>query len=344
MPAMPVLPGRAGLLQDHLLVRAAAADAPEFVAAAARPGSGMLLAGRNAVETAVRLRRGHPELPILIDRRRYASRHPVPGVAPFDPDWTAVQRRLRTACVLTDSGFIDRSDTRSLRTVLGRARAAGQDVTAVLPLHTDWLRRDLDQLCQTVVDHGVPVAVVVEGPGDPLGVLRNLYGLTAVLALPVPVAVLGTGLSALGALAYGATWTAVGVRTHRRHLRPVTGAGPHRPVRALVDPALSMVSVQRIAASWAATQAERDWWSCECRICGGRTMDWMLTASALEADAHTVARLLDRRDALAALPVGSLRRQAWRAQCSAAGLHCQLLALAGVGWEPPRQLSSWQQL
>jgi len=47
-------------------VRAAAADAPEFVAAAARPGSGMLLAGRNAVETAVRLRRGHPELPILI--------------------------------------------------------------------------------------------------------------------------------------------------------------------------------------------------------------------------------------------------------------------------------------
>ena len=379
MSATPVLPGRAGILSDRLLVQTAADDAHDLALLADRPGSGLVLTGTNALRVARLLRRAHPRLPILTDRRRYAGRRRVTGVtgvAGFDRAWIETQRELRVASVLTDSGYIGRADVRALRAVLGQAGRAGPDVTAVLPLHADWLHHDLEQLCRLVADHGVPVALVLDRPSDPLGEIKTVYGLTALLGLPVPVALLGGDLSALGALAFGAAWAAFGVRSRPRHLHPVRdGAGrwggangsangsanraanraanestngpaggrPVGRVSALVDPALALVDVERIAAAWAATQDDPDW-VCDCTVCAGRTMDWMLIAGPLEANTHTVQRLLERRDRLASLPPGSLRRQSWRAQCASAEFQCRAMALAGVSWQVPRYLRHWQRI
>jgi hypothetical protein len=333
------------VLQDRLLVQATAEDARDVALLADHPGSGLVLTGKDALSAARSLHAINSTVPILIDRRRYAGRRRVPGVIGFDPGWIEAQRELRVASVLTDSGYVGRADTHSLRAVLGQASQAGPDVTAVLPLHTDWLHHDLAQLCQLVADHGVPVAVVLEHRGGPLSAIDQLYGLTTVLGLPVPVALLGSDVSALGALAFGAAWAAVGVRTGSRLLRPVTGAAeqPGGQVSALVDPALAMVNVQRIAAGWAATQDDLDW-ICGCSVCAGRTMDWMLVASRLEASTHTVERLLERRDGLVSLPPGSLRRQSWRAQCASAEFRYRAMALAGAAWDVPGYLQHWQRL
>jgi hypothetical protein len=346
MSVLPVLPGRAGLLHDRLLVQAGADDAAEALVLAEQPGSGIVLSGAGAVAAARRLERADrlTDVPLLIDRRRYAGRARARGTKRLDANWLDRQRELWVPTVLTDSGYIGAGDQAALRSVLHQAARAGPDVTAVLPLHTGWLDGDLRLLCDLIADNGVPVALVLEHARDPFGVLRVLYGLVTVLALPVPVALLSSDVSALGGLAFGASWTAVGVRSGLRHLYPLTGTGrPGQRVSALVDPALTMVGVERIAAAWAATPDDPDW-ACPCPTCRGRTLDWLLAAGRAEATAHTFDRLLHRRELLTQLPVGALRRQSWKAQCASAEFQYQALALAGVPWQVPRHLVFWQRL
>jgi hypothetical protein len=351
MSLLPLLPTGAGLLHDRLLVQAVARDAADAVRLTGHPGSGVVLSGHTSLDAARRLVTDRPGAVVLTDRRRYAGARRATGRDGVDLGWAEAQRELGLPGILTDSGYVGRGDAAALRAVLDGAARAGPDVTAVLPLHVAWLHDDLRLLCDEIADHGVGVALVLERSGDPLGVLKVLYGLVTVLALPVPVALLGGDVSALGALAFGAAWASVGVRGGRRHLSPASPASPAGGVPgpaggrigALVDPALSLVPVERIAARWALTPDDPGW-ACPCPVCRGRTIDRLLTAGRDEANAHTVDRLLARRDGLVSLPPGALRRQSWKAQCAAAAFQYQALALAGAGDEVPRHLAHWQRL
>jgi hypothetical protein len=246
--------------------------------------------------------------------------------------------------VLSDSGYIGQGDVGALIAILDNAVAAGQDVTAVLPMHTDWLRCDLMTLITEISVRRVPVALVLEHRDDPLGVLETIRGLVTLIRQAPNVALLCSDVSALGALAFGASWAAVGVRSSLRHLYPVSDGGFGRPngtPSALVDPALALIKVDKIAAGWAATPDDPAW-ACYCRICHGRTIDWLLFGTAHEANQHTFELLLDRRDGLTNLPAGPLREQSWRAQCASAAFQYEALALSGVAWGVPRFLRHWQ--
>jgi hypothetical protein len=109
---------------------------------------------------------------------------------------------------------------------------------------------------------------------------------------------------------------------------------------ALVDPALALIKVGKIAAAWAATPDDPVW-ACFCSVCHGRTLDWLLSATAEQANQHTFELLLDRRDGLMSLP-GPLREQSWRAKCASAAFQYEALALVGVAWDVPRFLRNWQ--
>ena len=334
------------LLEDALLVQCGADDAEEAVRLASRRGSGVVLSGKRALDTARRVRNSEGPVRLLVDRRRYAGARRVPGTERFTAGWLDAQRRLGCPVVLSDSGYVGEGDRPSLVGILEQAAAAGGDVTAVLPLHRAWLSRDLDLLRDEVAAHGVPVALVLEHRGDPMSVEGTVNGFVTLLRDPTPVALLSTDVSALGALAYGATWTAVGVRTSLRHLYPAEAGGFGRvdsTPSALVDPALALLKVGKIAAAWAATSDDASW-VCTCLTCGGRTLEWLLVASEHECNAHTFELLLDRRDRLVSAPLGAQREASWQAQCASAAFQYEALALAGVAWEVPRFLKHWRNV
>jgi hypothetical protein len=342
MSVLPVQPGRAGLLQDQLLVQASADAADIALSLANRSGSGVVLSGPQALTAGLRLANTGPAVPLLCDRRRYAGKSRVSGRAPFDSRWLDGQRRLNVPHVLSDSGYIGHGDLRALVTVLDQAVAAGDDVTAVLPIHTSWLRSDLTTFVSEISARHAPVALALEHRDDPLGVLETVHGLVTLIRQVPAVGLLCSDVSALGALAFGASWAAVGVRTSLRHLYPADGGFGRSDgmPSALVDPALALIKVGKIAAGWAAT-TDDPVWACGCTVCHGRTLDWLLSATAEQANQHTFELLLDRRDKLMNLP-GPLREQSWRAMCASAAFQYEALALAGVSWDVPRFLRHWQ--
>ena len=69
----------------------------------------------------------------------------------------------------------------------------------------------------------MPIALVLEHQKDPLSVLETVRGLVALIRQVPAVGLLCSDVSALGALAFGASWAAVGVRTSLRHLYPADG-------------------------------------------------------------------------------------------------------------------------
>ncbi|MQA85214.1 MAG: hypothetical protein GEV03_11470 [Streptosporangiales bacterium] len=335
-----------GQLTDGLLVQATARDL-DVLRLADRDGSGLVFSGEGAIAAARAARRRGFDRPVLVDRRRYAGNSRVRGTAPLSSRWLADQRDLGVTAVLTDSGYIGACDEEALTSVLGgaaSASAAGEAVTAVLPLHMRWLRGDLKKLIYEVLRHEVPVALVLEHPKDPLGTRVAVAGLIELLRTPAPVSLLSSDVSSLGAIAFGARWAAVGMRTNLRHLYPKTdsdrGWHPSGAHSALVDPVLSIVTVDKIFAAWAATP-DAPVWRCPCPTCHGRTLDWLQTASEVEVNAHTFELLMRRRDDLVRVEPGRLREQSWREACRHALYRYEELGLEGLGWDPPGFLKAW---
>jgi hypothetical protein len=232
-----------------------------------------------------------------------------------------------------------------MRALTGLTQAArmGEDVTAVLPLHKRWLREDVHVLITEIRRYGLSVALVLEDQNDPLGTRVAIEGLIEVLQAGVPVALLSTDVSALGAIAYGAQWTSIGVRAALRHLYPMSkgGGGRRGELSAFVAPLMSFTRIGRIASAWAGTQ-DSPVWECGCGICRHRTLDWFQTASELDVNRHTFEALLDQRDELVGLDSSAQRRQSWRSRTGHALYYFEELRLVeDFGWDRPGALRGW---
>jgi hypothetical protein len=342
----------AGVLTDCLLVQAEPRDLETVVALADRDGGGLVMTGKNAVEACGSARQRGFSRPLLADRRRYAGNARVPGTAPLTKGWLDAQTAAGTAAVLADSGYVGRGDEAALESVLDQAAAEDAGVVAVLPLHASWLETGRKKLLSEVNAHAVPVALVLEHVKDPLASRAAVRGLIEFLRQSqVPVSLLSTDVSGIGALAFGARWSAVGVRPALRHLYPVREGGWNQfpQVSALIRPLLSVVSVQRIAEAWARTCTSQEWtqdvWTCYCPTCRGRTADWMATASEAEVNAHTFEILGELRDGVSALPPGRIRERSWTSKCNMAVSRYDELRLdLRIGWEAPGYLRSWAAL
>jgi hypothetical protein len=193
------------------MVQVAARESLDVLRLADRPGGGLVFTGAGAIEAVHAARRQGFGRPMLTDRRRYAGVSRVRGTARLARSWLTGQRDANVTAVLTDSGYIGDGDTEALRAVLRQAADAGPDVTAVLPLHPHWLRKDSETLAAEVIAHDVPVALVLERHGDPLATHGAVAGVIDLLRTVPSAALLGAGLGALAALAFGAQWAAVGV-------------------------------------------------------------------------------------------------------------------------------------
>ncbi len=331
-----------------LLLQVAAKEPLDILGRADRQGSGLVFTGAGAIEAVHAARRHGFEHPLLTDRRRYAGPSRVRGTALFTQSWLAGQRQAGIAPVLTDSGYIGDGDVTALRAVLRQAAQAGPGVTAVLPLHAHWLRRDASSLITEVTAHGVPVALVLEHRGDPLAAPEALARLIDLLNRTPQVALLATGIAGLAALGFGASWAAVGVRRSLRQLQPATSADEPAARKArwrpaapeiVAAPVLTFAALPAVVQAYLATRDNRVW-ACRCASCHGRTPEWLASASAFDANSHNFDLLADHAHALLRCDRGPARQRAWQAQCRTAVRQYDELGLAAQGFEPPRLLSA----
>ncbi|MET8140832.1 hypothetical protein ABZU32_11035 [Sphaerisporangium sp. NPDC005288] len=336
---------RGGLdLTHRLLVQVPADRAGELWSVGDDDDGGLVVSGAGALTAASAGARGTTR-PVLVDRRRYAGKNRPPGTVRFDISWIEGQRDLNTATVLTDSGYVGKGDHAALAAILEQTTRAGDNVCAVLPLHLSWLANPgVKHLIVEVNHHEVPVALVLEYGSDPLGTQYAVTGLKHLLSQArVPVSLLCTDISGLGAMAYGAAWAAVGVTSSLRHLYPASGTGPPfralRPRHAIVPRLMTLMNAERIAEGWALVQRHDDvdesLWRCDCAECGNRTMDRFATCTDLSLAAHNVNIL------------GDLHQQvtspaSWdQAISDALGWYVWMQNEYHLTWEPPAFMNAW---
>lgn len=334
-------------VRDRLLTHVDANQARAIAPVVDRPGGGLVLVGATSVAVMTSLRdRGFAQ-PVLLDARRYAGNARSRGTARFNPRWLGWQRVGHCEVVLTDSGYVADGDVDALRSILSQTASLDHPAVAVLPLHRNWLRRDLSRLIDAINHHEVPVAVVMEHDNDPLSARVSVLGLTRLIRETEPdVAVLRCDTSALGALAFGAVTTAVGTRSGLRHLFPQrNGGGPaDRTESAFLRPGLAFYKIGKLAQAVAADPDEPAW-VCWCQQCNGRTLDWLAaTATDVEVRSHSLELLLDLRDTLLACPGAADRQQSWRATCQSAEFYHQQIEASGLFWETPPAIRFWQEM
>ena len=108
------------------------------------------------------------------------------------------QRSLGMAAIVPDAGYVAERDLSGLRLVLSRS-AAVPGAVALLALANSWMRGEgLRLLLAELRDIDVPVALVLEHREDPLGVLRILQGVVALLRAGVTLLMLRCDVSAIG--------------------------------------------------------------------------------------------------------------------------------------------------
>jgi len=350
----PQLAGLSGVL----LVQCAPDEAMAAAAVADRPGAGLVVTAsrgrrRDMLAVANYLRRMNDyRRPLLLDAGRYSGTRRVVASEAFSLDWTATQRELGLP-VLTDSGYVAEGDEAGLVSILERARDLG-DAIATLALHISWLKPDaeLATLIHHVREFDVPVALVLEHAGDPLGVKAVMVGLPRLLACGVPVILLRCDVSALGSLCFGATAAAVGTRTSLRHLYPAPkdgdtgGGGQQASISAVVKECLAFISIDKIAFA-AQADPDNDMWTCACEACLQRRLHWfaMLPDRQQQETAafrHSIEVLLDLRDQLLnpALTLPE-RRESWRQHCFNAQFRHDAIESDLHAWNPPAFLGRW---
>ncbi|GAA0397557.1 hypothetical protein Acor_74700 [Acrocarpospora corrugata] len=331
-------------LTNRLLAQIPADRAGDFWSVGDYGDGGIVVSGAGSL-TAVSRRTQGMTWPLLVDRRRYAGSNRPRGTVKFDPSWIGIQRDLNTATVLTDSGYVGEGDHEALVAILEQTMRAGANVTAVLPLHISWLADPgVKFLISEVNQREVPVALVLERAADPLGTQYAVNGLKHLLSqAQASVGLLCTDISGLGAIAYGASWAAVGVTSALRHLYPVDKKGPpggqQRTRHAIVPRLMTFMNVERIAEGWAHVQRHDDLdeslWRCDCVECGNRTMDRFVTCTDLSLAAHNICVLDDLHQQVTT-------PDSWKwAISNALGWYLRIHDEFHITWESPAFMNAW---
>ena len=294
---------------------------------------------------------GRPEY-MLADANRYSGKNRNVGTGTgtnLDPSWIKTQRDLGLPMVLTDSPYLQAGDHTARVAVLTEASSFGNGVVAVLPLHLDWLKQDVEFLIGAVNNACLPVALVLEHTGDPLGVQTAVAGLVRLLeAAEVKVALLRSDLSVLGAVSFGATFGAVGATTGMRHLYPTkpeqrSGFNPGASIAAFVPRSMAYRSLQKINTAIALDLENENRWRCSCRFCYGRMLSYVVDQT--QAYQHSLAAIALMGEDVLGGATAQIRKNSWVSRC----LHAQTINLeieadTGLRWDPPAFLGAWHKL
>lgn len=317
-------------LAGALLVQCRPSEARAAAEVAGAHAAGLVLTAGNPEPVVEDLRAGGFTGPILCDAGRYSGSRRIPASRGIRQAWVRRQHALGLVA-LTDSGYLAPRDLRGLRTILRAARELEPPVIAMLPMAARWFATDaiVDTLLREIDRAGVPVAVAIEHRRDPFGAQYVLRGwLRLVKSATVPVLLLRSNVSALGALCHGAHAAAVGTSSSLRRLYPLAPYNQPPPpgVSAFVTPLLGYHRLETLARIPELSEL----WKCECPVCSGRT------PGAREAFRHSLHAQLRLR--------GGLHGTAWHERCGQALFLHQRMTEVIPGWRPPDGVRSWYQV
>jgi hypothetical protein len=326
-----------GDLSGQLLVQCRPGQAKNAARVASAHGTGLVLTGRLPWPTVAALREHGFTGPILCDANRYSGRRRAMAGVGIRDSWITEQHDLGLVA-LTDSGYLAPHDWRGLRRILSQAARQPAPTVAMLPLAARWFEHSVDGLAEEIERHQVPVAVTIEHPKDPFGVRYVARGFLGLLAVSVPVLLLRSDISALGALSHGTHTAAIGTTTRLRRIPPRIARGTvgFPSLKAFVPPLLGhhpLDSMGRLAPHW----------RCDCHECGGRPLADLTGTPRPEVSAfrHSLSAQLTLWSSLrtAHAPIAG-----WRERCGTALSVHRRLAITQPTWYPPANLHSWTQL
>lgn len=326
-----------GELSGQLLVQCRPGQAKNAARVASAHGTGLVLTGRMPRPTVEALRAHGFTGPILCDANRYSGRRRAMASVGVRPAWITEQHDLGLVA-LTDSGYLPAHDWYGLRRILADTARLPGPAVAMLPLSARWFEHSVAGLAEEIEHHGVPVAVAIEHAKDPFGVRYVLRGFLGLTSVSVPVMLLRSDVSALGALTHGTYAAAVGTTARLRRIPPRTarGAVGFPSLRAFVPPLLGhhpLDSMSRLAP----------YWRCDCRECDGRTLTDLANSPRPEVSAfrHSLSAQLTLWSSLRAQEQAA---DGWLSHCGRAlSVHRQLATTLPT-WYPPANLHSWSQL
>jgi hypothetical protein len=332
-------------LTGRLLTQVEPADVLSLVAVTGQPGGGLVVSGADALKVIQYLQgRGYKEA-LLADRQRYKGKRRKLACQPFDPDWISCQRRLGLPAIIPDAGYVAEHDLRGLRLILQRS-AEIPGAVALLALATWWMSGEGLQLLHAELRKtDVPVALVLEHRGDPLGVYRILQGVIELLRAGVTMLMLRCDVSALGLIAHGALTAAYGSRTSLRHLYPVSngGGGNNNATESAFWPMGAALHYRDLLYDAATASPRSPWWDCSCSVCNGKRLDRLSTSLIEDVRQHNSAGLLHLRTELA--DVSSLDRPRWWTRVCRDGELAHIAVDAGpVALACPKSLIWWQRI
>lgn len=282
----------------------------------------------------------------LVDANRYSGTGRRVGAAPLDVDLVKAQLDAGQRYALTDSPYIPDGDVAALGGTLAQARAMRRPVVAALPISYFWLKNRPKELREAINLGGVPVALMVEHAGDPMGVQAVVRGLVHVLGADQPVFVLRCDASAVAAVPYGASGGAIGTQTSLRHLYPLpkpgkSGGGRAARIAVWVPRLMSYMSVEKVA-DLVQYPGMDQYFVCDCLACNGLLLDRIVNDQ--DAYEHSLRALTDfaaRRLGTARTP--ELQRRAlFEAGNLAQFAHQDIESTTGVPLEPPAFIGAWR--
>jgi hypothetical protein len=331
-------------LTDCLLTQAEESDANSLATVTGRPGGGMVVSGAQSLQLVEHLGNLGYRAPLLADRQKYKGKRRKRASEPFDPNWISRQRRLGLPAIIPDAGYVAEADLPGLRTVLQNSEAI--DGAVALLAVANWWMYDagLRLLIQELRDTDVPVALVLEHRGDPLGVARIIHGVLAILDVGITMMMLRCDVSALGLIARGALAAAYGSKTSIRHLYPTSGnggGGGGNPKESVLWSAGTALHYRDLLYDAVTASPDDPCWECACGVCAGARLDRLAMASVEEVRRHNSASMLDLRDEMADL--SSQDRPLWWAQrCRDAVAAHAAVNVGPVALQCPKALELWQ--
>jgi hypothetical protein len=293
---------------------------------------------------------------VLIDPAVYAPNSSTEPETLFDyDDWLMRQRAAGVPLILTDTPRIPNNDVSELQKALARWDTIDEPTLVVLPLEPWWLRRHqgLPRLIEEVQSAGRPVALVLLHRYNGLDIKGAVAGLLEFISAvrPLPVVLLRSDISAIGAVAHQAFAGFVGWSANSRHgplpMRRPDGDDERDESPSVFVPALN----DYLKSSKLPALAHIRWMEvlrCDDRECRGDSLlriadlaETDLRDSRTLANLHNLASTeqLARRVFAAADP-----RVAWWEACNAGANAIASLAGNGVSLPLHRWTRQWLEL
>jgi hypothetical protein len=281
---------------------------------------------------------------LLFDANRYSGKRRTIGADGMRTSWVRLQSNAGIPSPLTDGGYVPQGRFDALHDVLRVSADMGPHVIATLAIANQFLHKDVTRLVDAVNDAGIAVGLMVEHSNDPFGPRRNVAGLTKLLAeAEVPVALMRSDISVVGALAWGARAGAFGTATSLRHIFPVGSGGPTPApsISALVRNTLSMSKLSKIDDAMHRLPDDV-LWSCRCAVCYGRPLSWIRSEN--DAFRHSLSVVADLAVEVTDEQLSVIeRRQLWLSICqNAQSRTFEIDAETRGAWgEPQGFLGAW---